>query len=73
MMSAKKVTEISDDLAEEEQEEDIKEDDSMDIDIACLENTKDLLALDGKVNGIAIQCLADTCANASFIEKLLRN
>ncbi|CAB4396292.1 unnamed protein product [Rhizophagus irregularis] len=41
----------------------------MDIDIARLENTKDLLALDGEVNGIAIQCLADTCANASFIQR----
>ncbi|PKB93723.1 hypothetical protein RhiirA5_440502 [Rhizophagus irregularis] len=69
MMSARKVTEISDDLAEEEQEEDIREYDPMDIDIARLENTKDLLALDGEVNGIAIQCLADTCANASFIQK----
>ncbi|GBC49874.2 hypothetical protein GLOIN_2v1781358 [Rhizophagus irregularis DAOM 181602=DAOM 197198] len=48
---------------------DIREDDPMDIDIARLENTKDLLALDGKVNGIAIQCLADTCANASFIQR----
>ncbi|GBC32534.2 hypothetical protein GLOIN_2v1781358 [Rhizophagus irregularis DAOM 181602=DAOM 197198] len=69
MMFARKVTEISDDLAEEEQEEDIREDDPMDIDIARLENTKDLLALDGEVNGIAIQCLADTCANASFIQR----
>ncbi|GET56210.1 hypothetical protein GLOIN_2v1790588 [Rhizophagus irregularis DAOM 181602=DAOM 197198] len=69
MMSARKVTEISDDLAEEEQEEDIRKDDPMDIDIARLENTKDLLALDGEVNGIAIQCLADTCANASFIQR----
>ncbi|CAB4416083.1 unnamed protein product [Rhizophagus irregularis] len=41
----------------------------MDIDIARLENTKDLLALGGEVNGIAIQCLADTCANASFIQR----
>ncbi|EXX63777.1 hypothetical protein RirG_149160 [Rhizophagus irregularis DAOM 197198w] len=41
----------------------------MDIDITHLKNTKDLLALDGKVNGIAIQCLADTCANASFIQR----
>ncbi|PKY24555.1 hypothetical protein RhiirB3_388083 [Rhizophagus irregularis] len=48
MMSARKVTEISDDLAEEEQEEDIREYDPMDIDIARLENTKDLLALDGE-------------------------
>ncbi|GET51564.1 hypothetical protein GLOIN_2v1781358 [Rhizophagus irregularis DAOM 181602=DAOM 197198] len=69
MMSARKVTEISDDLAEEEQEEDIREYDPMDIDIARLENIKDLLALNGEVNGIAIQCLADTCANASFIQR----
>jgi hypothetical protein len=47
--------------------EDSKEDDSMDIDITQLENAKDLLALGGKVNGIEVQCLADTCANASFI------
>lgn len=60
---------IPEDLVEEEQEEDIREDDPMDIDIARLENTKDLLALGGEVNGIAIQCLADTCANASFIQK----
>ena len=50
-------------------EEDQREDDLMDIDITRLENTKDLLALGGKVNGIEIQCLADTCANASFIQK----
>jgi hypothetical protein len=25
--------------------------------------------LGGKVNGIEVQCLADTCANASFIQK----
>jgi hypothetical protein len=25
--------------------------------------------LAGKVNGIEVQCLADTCANASFIQK----
>ncbi|CAB4412231.1 unnamed protein product [Rhizophagus irregularis] len=64
--SVRKVTEI---LEDQEQEEDIREDDPMDIDIARLENTKDLLALDGEVNGIAIQCLADTCANASFIQR----
>ncbi|GET63064.1 hypothetical protein GLOIN_2v1790588 [Rhizophagus irregularis DAOM 181602=DAOM 197198] len=67
--SARKSTEIPEDLVEEKQEEDIREDDPMDIDIARLENTKDLLALDGKVNEIAIQCLADTCANASFIQR----
>ncbi|GET51310.1 hypothetical protein GLOIN_2v1781358 [Rhizophagus irregularis DAOM 181602=DAOM 197198] len=69
LLSARKVTEIPEDLVEEEQEEDIRVDDPMDIDIARLENTKDLLALDGEVNGIAIQCLADTCANASFIQR----
>ncbi|CAB4429324.1 unnamed protein product [Rhizophagus irregularis] len=64
--SVRKVTEI---LEDQEQEEDIREDDPMDIDITRLENTKDLLALDGEVNGISIQCLADTCANASFIQR----
>ncbi|CAB4419736.1 unnamed protein product [Rhizophagus irregularis] len=67
--SVKKVMEIPEDLAEEGQEEDIREDDPMNIDITRLENTKDLLALGGEVNGIAIQCLADTCANASFIQR----
>ncbi|GET56457.1 hypothetical protein GLOIN_2v1790588 [Rhizophagus irregularis DAOM 181602=DAOM 197198] len=69
LKSTRKSTEIPEDLVEEKQEEDIREDDPMDIDIARLENTKDLLALDGEVNGIAIQCLADTCANASFIQR----
>ncbi|GET67062.1 hypothetical protein GLOIN_2v1790588 [Rhizophagus irregularis DAOM 181602=DAOM 197198] len=69
LKSARKSMEIPEDLVEEKQEEDIREDDPMDIDIARLENTKDLLALDGEVNGIAIQCLADTCANASFIQR----
>ncbi|GBC20246.2 hypothetical protein GLOIN_2v1790588 [Rhizophagus irregularis DAOM 181602=DAOM 197198] len=69
LKSARKSTEIPEDLVEEKQEEDIREDDPMDIDIARLENTKDLLALDGEVNGIAIQCLVDTCANASFIQR----
>ncbi|GBC29890.2 hypothetical protein GLOIN_2v1781358 [Rhizophagus irregularis DAOM 181602=DAOM 197198] len=69
LLSARKVPEIPEDLVEEEQEEDIRVNDPMDIDIARLENTKDLLALDGKVNGIAIQCLADTCANVSFIQR----
>ncbi|CAB4440335.1 unnamed protein product [Rhizophagus irregularis] len=69
LKSTGKITEIPEDLVEEKQEEDIREDDPMDIDIARLENTKDLLALGGEVNGIAIQCLADTCANASFIQK----
>jgi hypothetical protein len=66
LKSTGKIMEIPED---QEQEEDIREDDPMDIDIACLENTKDLLALSGEVNGIAIQCLADTCANASFIQR----
>ncbi|CAB4431093.1 unnamed protein product [Rhizophagus irregularis] len=67
--SVKKVTEISEDQEQEDRKEDIREDDPMDIDITRLENTKDLLALGGKVNGITIQCLADTCANASFIQR----
>ncbi|CAB4441471.1 unnamed protein product [Rhizophagus irregularis] len=71
--SVRKVVEIPGDLADhrkdQEQEEDIREDDPIDIDITRLENTKDLLALGGEVNGITIQCLADTCANASFIQR----
>ena len=42
---------------------------AMDIDVARLENTKDLLAINGNVNGIDIQCLADSCANVSFIQE----
>jgi ABC-type uncharacterized transport system ATPase subunit len=41
----------------------------MDIDVARLESIKDLLSIEGKVNGILIQCLADSCANVSFIQK----
>ncbi|EXX53804.1 hypothetical protein RIR_jg38073.t1 [Rhizophagus irregularis DAOM 181602=DAOM 197198] len=69
LKSVCKSTQILEDLVEKKQEKDIRKDDLMDIDIACLENTKNRLALDGEVNGIAIQCLADTCANASFIQK----
>ncbi|CAB4403412.1 unnamed protein product [Rhizophagus irregularis] len=67
--SVKKVTEISEDQEQEDRKENIREDDPMDIDITRLENTKDLLALGGEVNRISIQCLADTCANASFIQR----
>ncbi|GBC02714.1 hypothetical protein RclHR1_04780001 [Rhizophagus clarus] len=42
---------------------------AMDIDVARLENTKDLLAINGNVNGVNIQCLADSCANVSFIQE----
>src|SRR5690349_11106038 len=42
---------------------------AMDIDVARLENTKDLLAINGNVNGVDIQCLADSCANVSFIQE----
>ena len=69
LKSTGKIMEIPEDLVDEGQEEDIREDDSIDIDITRLENTKDLLALGGEVNGISIQCLADTCANASFIQR----
>ncbi|GBC00015.1 hypothetical protein RclHR1_37080001, partial [Rhizophagus clarus] len=42
---------------------------AMDIDVARLENSKNLLAINGNVNGIDIQCLADSCANVSFIQE----
>ncbi|GBC02048.1 hypothetical protein RclHR1_44220001, partial [Rhizophagus clarus] len=42
---------------------------AMDIDVAQLENSKDLLAINGNVNGVNIQCLADSCANVSFIQE----
>ncbi|GBB96967.1 hypothetical protein RclHR1_28850002 [Rhizophagus clarus] len=42
---------------------------AMDIDVAQLENSKDLLAINGNVNGIDIQYLADSCANVSFIQE----
>src|SRR5579884_3638182 len=42
---------------------------AMDIDVARLENTKDLLAINGNVNGVNIQCLADSCANVSWIQE----
>jgi len=47
----------------------IYEDDPMDIDLVRKdeENSKDLLAVKGDVNGINIQTLADTCANISFL------
>jgi Aspartyl protease len=41
----------------------------MEIDVARLENTRDLLAVNGKVNGVSIQCLIDSCANVSFIQE----
>jgi hypothetical protein len=43
-------------------------DDPMIIDVARLDNSKDLLAVEGKVNGSNIQCLADSCANLSFVQ-----
>ncbi|GBC07427.1 hypothetical protein RclHR1_07460003 [Rhizophagus clarus] len=42
---------------------------AMDIDVTQLENSKDLLAINVNVNGIDIQCLADSCANVSFIQE----
>ena len=47
----------------------IYEDDPMDIDLVRKdgENSKDLLAVKGDVNGINIQTLADTCTNISFL------
>ena len=62
---------INDPLDNEFQDSDIdlREDDPMDIDVARLESVKDLLSIEGKVNGILIQCLADSCTNVSFIQK----
>ncbi len=57
-----------------------QEDDAMDIDLVRLENassrralykSKDLLAMEGRVEGTAVQILADTCANLSWIPKSL--
>lgn len=67
-----KVIETSENLNRNDRNE-LLEDDPMDIDlvrISKIENTKDLLALDGKVNGKDIQILADSCANISFISKM---
>jgi hypothetical protein len=49
------------------------DDDPMDIDLIRLKNSKDLLALEGVVNGKMIQILADSCANASFIPQIVCN
>jgi len=43
--------------------------DLMDIDLVRIENAKDLMAVEGIVNGSKIQALLDTCANASFMPK----
>ena len=47
------------------------DDDAMDIDLVRLENANDLLAMEGRVEGTAVQILADTCANLSWIPKSL--
>ena len=49
----------------------IPDDDPMDIDLVRLENAKDLLAMEGRVEGLDVQILADTCANLSWIPKFL--
>jgi len=46
-------------------------DDPMDIDLVRIKNAKDLLAIKGRVEGIDIQILADTCANLSWIPNFL--
>src|SRR5438876_690634 len=57
-----------------------QEDDAMDIDLVRLENassrralyeSKDLLAMEGRVEGTAVQILADTNANISWLPKFL--
>ncbi|GBB86295.1 hypothetical protein RclHR1_12720002 [Rhizophagus clarus] len=42
---------------------------AINIDVTWLENSKDLLAINGNVNGIDIQYLADFCANVFFIQE----
>ncbi|GBC00944.1 hypothetical protein RclHR1_40000001 [Rhizophagus clarus] len=42
---------------------------AIDIDVVQLENTKNLLAINGIVNGVDIQCLADSCANVFWIQE----
>ncbi|GBC03554.1 hypothetical protein RclHR1_00520006 [Rhizophagus clarus] len=42
---------------------------AMDIDVAQLKNTKDLLTINVNVNKVDIQCLADFCTNVSFIQE----
>jgi len=46
--------------------------DLMDIDLVRIENAKDLMAVEGIVKGSKIQTLLDTCANASFMPKQVR-
>ena len=52
---------------------DFIDDDPMDIDLIRLKNSKDLLSLEGTVNGKIIQILADSCANVSFIPQIICN
>jgi len=47
--------------------------DVVDIDLVRLENAKDLLPMEGRVEGNDVQILADTCANTSFIPESLVN
>ena len=47
--------------------------DIVDIDLIRLENAKDLLPMEGRVEGSDVQILADTCANTSFIPESLVN
>jgi hypothetical protein len=70
-------------LAEEEEEiepeliskeiDDPMDIDVVDIDLVRLENAKDLLPMEGRVEGNDVQILADTCANTSFIPESLVN
>lgn len=61
---------LQDVLTQKEKIVEMPDDDDYDpmiIDVTRLDNSKDLLAVEGKVNGSTIPCLADTCANVSFI------
>jgi hypothetical protein len=47
--------------------------DVVDIDLVRLKNAKDLLPMEGRVEGNDVQILADTCANTSFLPESLVN
>ena len=60
-------------LISEEVVDDPMDIDIVDIDLIRLENAKDLLPMEGRVEGSDVQILADTCANTSFIPESLVN
>ena len=70
---AEKKEEKVPELISEEVVDDPMDIDIVDIDLIRLENAKDLLPMEGRVEGSDVQILADTCANTSFIPESLVN